>query len=95
MIDWARNNLTKYPDQDMINHICRGRILQLSRKYNLIVVAAYSMLKTMTIKQYNELKHPVMLHYAGKLKPWNYEIKSFFTFDIWRKYARMTGLTNK
>ncbi|MBR5153449.1 MAG: glycosyltransferase family 8 protein [Alphaproteobacteria bacterium] len=77
MIDWARNNLTKYPDQDMINHICRGRILQLSRKYNLIVVAAYSMLKTMTIKQYNELKHPVMLHYAGKLKPWNYEIKSF------------------
>ncbi|MBR3930642.1 MAG: glycosyltransferase family 8 protein [Alphaproteobacteria bacterium] len=95
MIDWARNNLTKYPDQDMINHVCHGRILPLSRKYNLIVVAAYSMLKNMTIKQYNDLKHPVMLHYAGKLKPWDYSIKSFFTFDIWRKYARMTGLTDK
>lgn len=92
MIEWATHNLTPYPDQDMINSVCRGRILLISRKFNLIVVAAYGMLKNMTIQQYRDLKHPVMLHYAGKLKPWSQSIRSFFTFDLWRRYASETGL---
>ncbi len=86
MIHWAENNQTRYPDQDMLNTICRGRIKPMSRKFNAIVGGGYSFLKTMNATQYRDMRHPVMLHYAGKIKPWDMTIKRFFTFDTYRKY---------
>lgn len=86
MVNWAENNQTRYPDQDMLNTICHGRIKPMSRKFNIIVDAGYSFLKTMTASQYRDIKYPVMLHYAGKIKPWNADIKRFFTFNVYRKY---------
>lgn len=86
MIHWAENNQTRYPDQDMLNTICRGRIKPMSRKFNLIVDGGYSFLKTMNMSQYREIRYPVMLHYAGRVKPWDATIKRFFTFKIYRQY---------
>lgn len=86
MVHWAITNQTNYPDQDMLNTICCGRIKPMSRKFNLIIDAGYSFLKTMDISMYRDIKHPVMLHYAGKVKPWKTEIKRFLTFKTYRKY---------
>ncbi len=86
MINWAENNSTKCPDQDMLNEICKNRIKSMSRKFNLIVDGGYSFLKTMNWALYREIHYPVMLHYAGRIKPWNMTIKRFFTFDLYRKY---------
>ncbi len=88
MIYWAENNQTRCPDQDMLNAICHGRIKPMSRKFNLIVDGGYSFLKTMNISQYREIRYPVMLHYAGRVKPWDANIKSFFTFKIYRQYYK-------
>lgn len=93
MIHWAENNKTNYPDQDMLNSTCRGRIKPISRKFNVIVDGGYSFLKTMNATQYRDMRHPVMLHYAGKIKPWDMTIKHFFTFSIYRKYYK-TVLNN-
>ena len=86
MVSWAENNESGFPDQDMLNNVCKGRIIPLSRKFNVIVAAGYSFLKTMNLPQYCDLKHPVMFHYAENLKPWDKNIKRFLTFDIYRKY---------
>ncbi|MEE1030212.1 MAG: glycosyltransferase family 8 protein [Alphaproteobacteria bacterium] len=86
MINWAENNSTRCPDQDMLNEICKNRIKSMSRKFNLIVDGGYSFLKTMNWALYREIHYPVMLHYAGRIKPWNMTIKRFFTFDLYRKY---------
>ncbi|MBO5833487.1 MAG: glycosyltransferase family 8 protein [Alphaproteobacteria bacterium] len=86
MIEWAENNQTRYPDQDMLNTICKNRIKSMSRKFNAIVGGGYSFLKTMNATQYRDMRYPVMLHYAGKIKPWDMTVKRFFTFDLYRKY---------
>lgn len=86
MISWAESNQTRYPDQDMLNAVCKGRIKSMSRRFNAIVGGGYSFLKTMDLTLYREMRQPVMLHYAGKIKPWDMTIKKFFTFDLYRKY---------
>jgi lipopolysaccharide biosynthesis glycosyltransferase len=86
MIKWAENNDSGFPDQDMLNNVCRGRIKPISRKFNVIVAAGYSFLKTMDAKMYYELRRPVMLHYAEHIKPWDSKIKRFLTFDMYRKF---------
>ena len=58
---------------------------------NLILNAAVGILKTMTLKKYCDLRHPIMIHYPGPIKPWKQELE-FYTFDLWRKYAKETGL---
>ncbi len=88
MIEWAETHQTRCPDQDMLNEICSGRILSISRKFNTIIDGGYSFLKTMDLQQYRDLKNPVVLHYAGRYKPWKAEIKSFFTFDLYRRYYK-------
>ncbi len=86
MIRWAENHQTRYPDQDMLNSVCAGRIKSMSRKFNAIVGGGYSFLKTMDLQQYRDMRQPVMLHYAGKIKPWDMSVKKFFTFDLYREY---------
>lgn len=86
MVSWAENNDSRFPDQDMLNNVCRGRIIPMSRKFNVIVAGGYSFLKTMTASQYRDLRYPVMLHYAEHIKPWDAKIKRFLTFDMYRKF---------
>lgn len=86
MISWAETHQTRYPDQDMLNTVCSGRIKPMSRKFNAIVGGGYSFLKTMDLAQYRDMKEPVMLHYAGKIKPWDMTVSRFFTFELYREY---------
>lgn len=63
----------KYPDQDMINLIFRGRIKVLERRYNYNTGygSGIEMLKYMAGGFIKEKKYPVIVHYMGKSKPWH------------------------
>ena len=85
VIEYGTNNFDKLvmPDQDSINYICRGRILSLDPKYNLMnIFLAYNH-KAFADKindlyydkiKYNEAKNfPKIIHYNGGPfeRPWN------------------------
>lgn len=68
----------RYPDQDLINIVCNGRIKFLPRKWNyiwhyhLVKTDHYLNLSTDEMKQYlddaNDIK---ILHFTSSVKPWN------------------------
>lgn len=51
----------EYQDQDVINWTLRGRIKGVSNLYNYTSDDVY----------YTKAEHPVIIHYTGRLKPWN------------------------
>lgn len=74
-------NILLYPDQDILNHCCKGFIFPLSHKYNLAPVLHY--FPRYFIKKYqsayycknkNEyikiLKSPSIIHFLGDERPW-------------------------
>ena len=63
----------KYPDQDMINLIFRGKIKVLERcyNYNTGYGSAKEMLKYVAGGFIKEKKYPVIVHYMGASKPWH------------------------
>ena len=55
-----------YTDQDVINDVCRGKILSLPLKYNIMpVMSAY---KTRKAEFLETLPNPVLVHFTAK--PW-------------------------
>lgn len=92
---WRTNNLTKiflsylnenskvllYPDQDILNHCCKGNILTLCHKFNFPPVLRY--FPRYFIKKYqpayycnnkieykNILERPTIIHFLGEERPW-------------------------
>lgn len=75
------NGKLLYPDQDILNHCCKGHILPISHRYNLAPVLHY--FPRYFIKSYQPayycnsrqeyqdiLQHPVMIHFLGDERPW-------------------------
>lgn len=62
----------KYPDQDVINLIFRGKIKVLERcyNYNTGYGSGKEMLKYVAGGFIKEKKYPVIVHYMGASKPW-------------------------
>lgn len=57
-----------YPDQDFINKIFYGDIKIVNQKYNLLA----------KLVKYEDLKEkPLIIHYAGSVKPWNDDVSRF------------------
>lgn len=74
-----RNSLF-YTDQDVINLVCREKILSLPLKYNLMpIVSGYS---DRRMEFLYSLKHPVILHYTHK--PWKND--NVFMGEHWHNY---------
>jgi UDP-glucose:(glucosyl)LPS alpha-1,3-glucosyltransferase/UDP-glucose:(galactosyl)LPS alpha-1,2-glucosyltransferase len=80
----ARNWVLKLPDQDLLNFIFRGRILFLPWKYNVIPLRMPQ--QKMIHLGENVADSCVMVHYAGKHKPWN-TAATLPLFDLWRRHA--------
>ena len=57
-----------YPDQDFINKVFKDEIKVISNKYNLIA-------KDIRYKQLEE--KPLIIHYAGSVKPWHENVSRF------------------
>lgn len=75
------NNL--YSDQDVLNDICRGQILDLPLKYNLVLSADDVNTFPTRKKEFEaSLNNPVILHYT--IKPWLIPVQYS---EYWRKYA--------
>ena len=83
----------KQHDQDIINYVLREEKLLLSLRYNVqnahYYRPEYSMLDywSMESEILDAQKYPVILHFAGAIKPWNFECKHprAKDFDYYKK----------
>lgn len=85
-----------FPDQDILNIICKDKVYYLDYAYNFQwklyldnLPEAYFANKELYQKYYKAAEHPYIVHYISAVKPWN-NIESPFAFDFW-KYARLTS----
>ena len=64
-------------DQDVINYVCYGKILNISIKYNLMTKYYYKFMSYLNEGKYTQSEYiktvlnPFVIHYADKIKPWN------------------------
>lgn len=85
MLKLAAEKSFPYNDQDIINSICYGRIKCLPLKCNVIIdylEKPNEISKVLNIDYAKEAKEPIILHYAGRTKPW-YSNKGQFTHYWW------------
>lgn len=64
----------KYPDQDLLNETCRGRILYLPLRYNFMPEICFSQIGKgiFSARDISDLKYDtVMIHYASRPRPWD------------------------
>lgn len=59
-----------FMDQDAFNAVCKGRIILLDRRYNLMPECATAPSSAMR-EAASRPEEAVILHFAGKKKPWN------------------------
>lgn len=72
----------QYSDQDVLNDLCRDKILYLPLKYNLMLTTDDPNAFPKRKDEYaNSLKSPFILHYA--IKPWVLPVQYS---EYWRKY---------
>lgn len=78
-----RENDNNYSDQDVLNDLCRNKILHLPLKYNLMLTTDDPNAFPTRRDEYNEaLKNPFILHYS--IKPWVLPVQYS---EYWRKYV--------
>jgi len=80
-----------YPDQDIINKVCNGRISFLPFKYNVMVQTMFSSTLFNGVysgaKVNEALDNPLIIHYNIGEKPWNtYNIHARL-YHLWHKNA--------
>lgn len=83
LMDVAKNHCDEfeYQDQDVINWALRGRIKGVSVVYNYTTDDVY----------YNQTENPVIIHYTGRIKPWNINEKYRSPLGkVYFKYLRKT-----
>jgi len=70
IFEWVPKNIDRIriADQDILNALLQGRILELNRKYNL-----FDSLYTAGWKgRWNAGDLPVVMHFVGSVKPWDF-----------------------
>ena len=75
----------KYQDQDIINIVCRGKILQFDSIYNY---TSHNILK-----EKRKYKRAVIIHYTGANKPWLPDSNNPMR-HLWRRYAEKAAKMN-
>jgi len=82
-----RAGYLEFPDQDVLNQVCKGRIMGLTPVYNAIRTFFLPLYKPAFLKIYDEADWQAVqrhgtVHYTGG-KPWNmFTVK----FDLWWNY---------
>lgn len=86
LIDLAVSKKWKKHDQDLLNCLCKGKILFLDYSWNLIECPSRKARETVPkyeIEKYNKcMKEPRIIHYASR-KPWIAN-DCFFEHEFWR-----------
>lgn len=94
------SNKLESQDQDIINIVCRNRIVKLSAAYNVMTkYNAWSedyFINVIGQQAYDVYKHqvskPVIIHYADKVKPWH--SARFRYADHWWRVTMTTACWN-
>ena len=82
IFDKLREENNDYSDQDVLNDICKGQILSLPLKYNLMLSADDENSFPKRKEEYKTtLKSPFILHYS--IKPWIIPVQYS---EYWEKY---------
>lgn len=71
-----------YTDQDVINDVCREKILQLPLRFNLMPLDNEEIYKNRREEFLEAMENPVVLHYTNK--PWKTQVKYG---EYWFMYA--------
>lgn len=102
---WMKESFERglFSDQDLINHVCYGKILLLPFKFN-VMVNLINIFETYNQSQYakncstpkdwEEARDPVVVHFAGSPKPWRNSKKTIFHEEFWN-YAHKTAFYEK
>ncbi|MBE6453852.1 MAG: hypothetical protein E7017_03075 [Alphaproteobacteria bacterium] len=91
-LDLSKQNFSSQ-DQDVINVACFGKIKNIDLKFNAIPKRLFEKNKILSLFFTSEeiiiaQKHPVIIHYADRKKPWN-SVNAKLG-KIWWKYAKKT-----
>lgn len=90
----AKSEKLEFPDQDVLNQLCKGRIIGLAPFHNGIRTFLLPQYKTAFLRYYKERDWLAVqahgnIHYTGG-KPWNtFTVK----FDVWWQYYEKLPLT--
>lgn len=78
-----KRDIVQWPSQDPLNAVTAGQWVELPKKFNFY--------HGFTEKEYERYKHiePVIIHYSGLVKPWNYKGKHPYKSIYW-SYLRNT-----
>lgn len=87
-LEASKVDYLEFPDQDVLNQVCQGRVLPLSPVYNSIRTFLLPQYKTDFLKIYSEkdwtgVQEHGTIHYTGG-KPWNLFTVKFG--EWWRTY---------
>lgn len=93
----SKNNNLEFPDQDVLNQLCKGRILGLPPYYNSIRTFFLPQYKQFFLQKYTEqdwrdIHHHGTVHYTGA-KPWNHFTVEFQLW--WQHYERLPIVIRK
>lgn len=96
-IEASKAEYLEFPDQDVLNQLCRGRILGLPPYYNSIRTFylpqyKYYFLEKYTEKDWEEVWSHGTIHYTGT-KPWNDFTIEFKTW--WQYYDQLPATIKK
>lgn len=91
LIDALKSDYLEFPDQDVLNQVCKGRVLALPPIYNSIRTFFLPQYKSDFLQQYSEqdwdeVQKSGTIHYTGG-KPWN--ILSIKFGEWWQTYRRL------
>lgn len=86
-----------FADQDIVNIVCHGKIRFLELKFNTIVkytfvnykqkhYSSYITDKFPIQEIYDAIDHPVMIHYAQAIKPW--QCRYVYKGEKWYRYIK-------
>lgn len=76
-------NKIKYQDQDIINIVCKEKILTADSIYNFT--------QHNILREKNKIKAARIIHYTGRKKPWGAEARKVKLAKVWQKYANITN----
>lgn len=92
-VDLSKQDCYAYPDQDILNKTCDGKIFYLPMRYNYMpgdgnFLKPYVNQGVYTQQDYKEaIKNPAIIHYILR-QPW--KNRENIVGDLWWKYAAMT-----
>lgn len=98
LFDYMSNNHDKITlmDQDIINGTLHGTSLRLPERYNFLVTFFDRMCWERYPASYRERileesDHAVIIHYCGRIKPWDYKYIGSPFWNIWDKYRKISN----